>query len=624
MKKLNRAQKKKLIRIVLALLLALPVLLLETEGLVAFLLFMPSYLVIAYETLLKAAKGIGRGQAFDENFLMAVATLGAIALGEYSEAVAVMLFYQTGELFESIAVSRSRKSIAQLMDIRPEYANVDDGQGGYTQIDPESIRVGMELVVLAGERVPVDGTVVAGCSSLDCSALTGESMPKELAEGDGIISGCINLSSPLRIRAEKEYGQSTVARVLELVENASSRKSRSENFISRFAAVYTPAVCIAALLLALVPPVYSIIAGEAAAWGKWLYRALSFLVISCPCALVISVPLSFFAAIGGAGRAGVLVKGSNYMEALSKVDSIAMDKTGTLTKGEFSLVEIKPEGISKEELLELAAHAECMSLHPISRSIVSAYGKNCRTELVENVRELAGKGLLARVSGREVALGNMTLMREMDISVQETDSAGTVIYAVVDGCYAGYLRIADTLKESSKAAVEKLRRMGIDELMLLTGDNEVVGTSIAKELGIDRVFCSLLPQHKLEIVERELENKGSGLMAFVGDGINDAPVLARADVGIAMGALGSDAAIEAADVVLMDDDPGKIAKAIAISKKCMKIVYQNIFFAIGVKLLCLLLSVLGLAGMWLAIFADVGVMVLAVLNAVRAMSVKKL
>ena len=624
MKKLNRAQKKKLIRIVLALLLALPVLLLETEGLVAFLLFMPSYLVIAYETLLKAAKGIGRGQAFDENFLMAVATLGAIALGEYSEAVAVMLFYQTGELFESIAVSRSRKSIAQLMDIRPEYANVDDGHGGYTQIDPESIRVGMELVVLAGERVPVDGTVVAGCSSLDCSALTGESMPKELAEGDEIISGCINLSSPLRIRAEKEYGQSTVARVLELVENASSRKSRSENFISRFAAVYTPAVCIAALLLALVPPVYSIIAGEAAAWGKWLYRALSFLVISCPCALVISVPLSFFAAIGGAGRAGVLVKGSNYMEALSKVDSIAMDKTGTLTKGEFSLVEIKPEGISKEELLELAAHAECMSLHPISRSIVSAYGKNCRTELVENVRELAGKGLLARVSGREVALGNMTLMREMDMSVQETDSAGTVIYAVVDGCYAGYLRIADTLKESSKAAVEKLRRMGIEELMLLTGDNEVVGTSIAKELGIDRVFCSLLPQHKLEIVERELENKGSGLMAFVGDGINDAPVLARADVGIAMGALGSDAAIEAADVVLMDDDPRKIAKAIAISKKCMKIVYQNIFFAIGVKLLCLLLSVLGLAGMWLAIFADVGVMVLAVLNAVRAMSVKKL
>ena len=624
MKKLNRAQKKKLIRIVLALLLALPALFVESEGLVAFLLFMPSYLVIAYETLLKAAKGIGRGQAFDENFLMAVATLGAIALGEYSEAVAVMLFYQTGELFESIAVSRSRKSIAQLMDIRPEYANVDDGHGGYTQIDPESIRVGMELVVLAGERVPVDGTVVAGCSSLDCSALTGESMPKELAEGDEIISGCINLSSPLRIRAEKEYGQSTVARVLELVENASSRKSRSENFISRFAAVYTPAVCIAALLLALVPPVYSIIAGEAAAWGKWLYRALSFLVISCPCALVISVPLSFFAAIGGAGRAGVLVKGSNYMEALSKVDSIAMDKTGTLTKGEFSLVEIKPEGISKEELLELAAHAECMSLHPISRSIVSAYGKNCRTELVENVRELAGKGLLARVSGREVALGNMTLMREMDISVQETDSAGTVIYAVVDGCYAGYLRIADTLKESSKAAVEKLRRMGIEELMLLTGDNEVVGTSIAKELGIDRVFCSLLPQHKLEIVERELENKGSGLMAFVGDGINDAPVLARADVGIAMGALGSDAAIEAADVVLMDDDPRKIAKAIAISKKCMKIVYQNIFFAIGVKLLCLLLSVLGLAGMWLAIFADVGVMVLAVLNAVRAMSVKKL
>ena len=624
MKKLNRAQKKKLIRIVLALLLALPVLLLETDGLAAFLLFMPSYLVIAYETLLKAAKGIGRGQAFDENFLMAVATLGAIALGEYSEAVAVMLFYQTGELFESIAVSRSRKSIAQLMDIRPEYANVDDGHGGYTQIDPESIRIGMELVVLAGERVPVDGTVVAGCSSLDCSALTGESMPKELAEGDGIISGCINLSSPLRIRAEKEYGQSTVARVLELVENASSRKSRSENFISRFAAVYTPAVCIAALLLALVPPVYSIIAGEAAAWGKWLYRALSFLVISCPCALVISVPLSFFAAIGGAGRAGVLVKGSNYMEALSKVDCIALDKTGTLTKGEFSLVEIKPEGISKEELLELAAHAECMSLHPISRSIVSAYGKNCRTELVENVRELAGKGLLARVSGREVALGNMTLMREMDISVQETDSAGTVIYAVVDGCYAGYLRIADTLKESSKAAVEKLRLMGIEELMLLTGDNEVVGTSIAKELGIDRVFCSLLPQHKLEIVERELENKGSGLMAFVGDGINDAPVLARADVGIAMGALGSDAAIEAADVVLMDDDPGKIAKAIAISKKCMKIVYQNIFFAIGVKLLCLLLSVLGLAGMWLAIFADVGVMVLAVLNAVRAMSVKKL
>jgi len=619
----NRAQKKKLYRIILSLLLLIPALLVKTEGIYSLLIFLPAYLAVGYDTLIKAFKGICSLQPFDEHFLMAVATLGALCLGEYSEAVAVMLFYQTGELFESVAVSQSRRNIAALMDIRPDYANVDDGEGGYTQIEVEEISCGMELVVLPGERVPVDGLVISGSSSLDCSALTGESIPRDVAEGSSIISGCINLTAPLRVKAEREYGESTVCRILELVENASSRKSRLESFISRFARVYTPAVCLSALVLALLPPLLSLLTGGAALWSKWIYRALSFLVISCPCALVISVPLSFFAALGGAGSAGILIKGSNYIEALSKVDTLAFDKTGTLTKGVFSLAEIHSEIMSGQELVEFAAHAECYSRHPISLSLQAAYGKEPDMSQVSEVCELAGKGIKARVAGREVALGNPALMKELNIGCGTVGGQGTVVYAAVDGVYAGYLRIADTLRDTAVTAIKKLRSMGIKKLMLLTGDNESSAAPVAESLGIDELHYSLLPQDKLEIVERELENKSGGLLAFVGDGINDAPVLSRADVGIAMGALGSDAAIEAADVVLMDDDPVKIARAIGIARKCMAIVRQNITFAIGVKLICLVLSAFGLTGMWLAIFADVGVMVLAVLNAIRAMRVKE-
>ncbi len=622
--KLNRREKKLLYRILISIVLLAPAITVKTDGLLSLALFMLPYLVLGYSTLIKAFKGMCHFQPFDENFLMAVATLGALALGEYGEAVAVMLFYQLGELFESAAVSRSRRSIAQLMDIRPDYANVDDGKGGYTQIDVEEIKPGMELIVLPGERVPVDGTVISGSSSLDCSALTGESLPREVCEGEELISGCINLSSPLRLMADKEYGQSTVARILELVENASSRKSRSESFISRFAAVYTPVVCMSAFALAVIPPLFNILTGGHAAWADWIYRALSFLVISCPCALVISVPLSFFAAIGGAGSAGILIKGSNYIEALSKVDSIAFDKTGTLTKGKFSLSEIKAVGISEAELLMLSAHAECFSKHPISLSIQQAYGMDCRTDIVEDVREIAGKGLVARVSGREIALGNAAMLEAMGIECPDTAAEGTIIYAALEGRYVGYLRIADTLRQNAKIALDRLRALGIRESMLLTGDNEQSGRAVAAELGIDRVYCSLLPQDKLSLVEEELDRKVGGLMAFVGDGINDAPVLGRADVGIAMGALGSDAAIEAADVVLMDDDPAKIAKAVSIARKCMSIVRQNITFAIGVKVICLVLSAFGITGMWLAIFADVGVMVLAVLNSIRAMNVKEM
>ncbi len=618
---LNRREKKQLRRILLALLLLLPALLVRSEGIPSLILFMPSYLVLGYSTLIRAFKGICRFQAFDENFLMALATIGALALGEYGEAVAVMLFYQLGELFESAAVSKSRRSISELMNIKAEYANMSDGKGGYIRIELEAVKPGTELIVLPGERVPVDGSVISGSSSLDCSALTGESLPRRVETGSSLISGCINLSAPLRMLAEKEYEQSTVARILELVENASSRKSRSENFISRFAAVYTPLVCLAALALAVLPPVFSLLCGAEAQWSTWIYRALSFLVISCPCALVISVPLSFFAAIGGAGSVGILVKGSNYMEALSKVDSIAFDKTGTLTEGKFRLVELKAVGLGEAELIELCAHAERFSTHPISLSLQAAYSGEYRMDEVSDVREISGKGLYATVFGREIYLGNAALMADIGIDCPEAD--GTVVYAAIDGKYAGFLRIADSLRKSSRQAIDRLRALGIDELMLLTGDSEQSGAAAARELGIDRVFCSLLPQDKLELVERMLENKSRGLLAFVGDGINDAPVLTRADVGIAMGALGSDAAIEAADVVLMDDDPAKIADAIEIARKCMRIVRQNIGFALGVKAACLVLSAFGITGMWLAIFADVGVMVLAVLNAVRAMYVKR-
>jgi len=620
--RLNRREKKQLFRIILSVLLLIPALIIKSEGIFSLLIFLPAYLVVGYKTLIKAVKGICSLQPFDENFLMAVATVGAVALGEYAEAVAVMLFYQIGELFESAAVSGSRRSIAALMDIRPDYANVDDGEGGYTQIDVDEISPGMELVVLPGERVPVDGSVISGHSSVDCSALTGESLPKDVSAGDGIISGCINLTAPLRLRAEKEYGQSTVARILELVENASSRKSRTESFISRFARVYTPAVCLSALALALLPPVFRLLSGAAPMWGTWIYRALSFLVISCPCALVISVPLSFFAAIGGAGSAGILIKGSNYMEALSGVNAIAFDKTGTLTKGQFSLAEVRAVGMSRDELIELAAHAESYSKHPISLSVQAAYGRECRMGEVGELREIPGRGISAQVFGKAVLLGNSALMRENGIECHAEQGPGTTVHAAADGAYAGSLRIADTLREGSVEAIKSLRAIGVKDIMLLTGDGEESARAVAAELGIDRVHSSLLPQDKLSILEAELQAKQGGLLAFAGDGINDAPVLSRADVGIAMGALGSDAAIEAADVVLMDDEPGKIAKAIAIASKCMRIVRQNIIFAIGVKLLCLLLTALGLTGMWLAIFADVGVMVIAVLNAMRCMSVK--
>ena len=616
---LNRREKKQLFSIITAILLLVPALIVDVNGIYKLIAFLPAYLTVGYKTLIKAFKGICSLQPFDENFLMAAATLGAVCLGEYGEAVAVMLFYQIGELFESIAVSGSRRSIAALMDIRPDHANVDDASGGLMQIELEDVRVGMEVIVLPGERIPVDATVIDGASSLDCSALTGESMPRDISEGEPVLSGCINLSAPLRLKAEKEYGQSTVVRILELVESASSRKSRSESFISRFAAVYTPAVCISAFLLAIIPPIVSLLCALEPGWGQWVYRALSFLVISCPCALVISVPLSFFSAIGAASSRGILIKGSNYVEALAKLTTIAFDKTGTLTKGEFSLSEARATDIDEAELIKIAAHAEAYSTHPIAHSIKLAYGRDCNMENVCDVRELAGKGISANVSGRAVLLGNEALMKEHGIDHTAETGVGTVIYLALDGKYAGFLRIADTLRENAAKALHALRGIGINNFLLLTGDSKASADVVAKELGINRVHSQLLPRDKLDIIEKALEEKREGLFAFVGDGINDAPVLSRVDVGIAMGALGSDAAIEAADVVLMDDDPAKIAEAISVSRRCMRIVRQNITFAIGVKLICLVLSALGITGMWLAIFADVGVMVLAVLNAMRAM-----
>lgn len=581
------------------------------------------YLIIGYDILKKAGKGIRNRQVFDENFLMALATAGAILLGEYTEGAAVMLFYQIGELFQSYAVGKSRKNISELMDIRPDYANAERG-GSIVRVDPDEVETGSVIVVRPGEKIPIDGIVIEGSASLNTSALTGESLPVEAVKGSEVISGCINMTGTLRIRTTREFGESTVSKILDLVENASSKKSRSEQFISRFARYYTPAVCYGALALAVLPPLVSLLfLGGEPQWGAWVYRALTFLVISCPCALVISIPLSFFAGIGGAGKAGVLVKGSNYLEALSKTTYVVFDKTGTMTQGTFQVSGIYHPQMAEETLLEYAALAEVDSSHPISKSLREAYGKEIDRSRVCNVEEIGGNGVTARVDGKEVAAGSEKLMKRLGISYQECSQAGTVVHLAVDGSYAGYILISDRIKPHAKEAVLQLKQIGIKNLVMLTGDRRLAAEQTADELGINAVYSELLPADKVTKVEELLRRKGKqNTLAFVGDGINDAPVLSRADIGIAMGALGSDAAIEAADVVLMDDDPLKIAKAIKISRKCLRIVYENIYVAIGIKFLCLMLGALGIANMWLAIFADVGVMVLAVLNAVRALFVK--
>ena len=628
---MSRKQKKMLIRILAAAVLLIALHVIPAAGAARFVLYLIPYLVIGYDILIKAAKGIKNRQVFDECFLMAVATVGAFALalydrsGDYTEAVAVMLFYQIGELFQSYAVGKSRRNISDLMDIRPDYANVER-DGKLEQVDPDEVEIGSVILVQPGEKVPIDGVVLEGSSSLNTSALTGESLPRDVGEGDEIISGCINLSGVLKIQTTKEFGESTVSKILDLVENASSRKSRSENFISKFARIYTPAVCYAALALAVLPPLARLLAfGMSPDWGTWIYRALTFLVISCPCALVISIPLSFFAGIGGASNAGVLVKGSNYLETLSQARIVVFDKTGTLTQGVFEVNGIHHSELENEKLLEYAALAESASSHPISRSLQRAYGKEIDRSRVTDIQEISGNGVTAKVDGREVAAGNDKLMDLLGISYIGCHSIGTIIHMAIDGTYAGHIVISDIEKPHSKEAVKALKASGVRRTVMLTGDSRKVAEKVASDLGIDEVYSELLPAGKVEKVEELLKNKKEmEKLAFVGDGINDAPVLRRADIGIAMGAMGSDAAIEAADVVLMDDDPLKIAKAIRISRKCLRIVYQNIVFAIGVKLVCLALGALGIANMWLAIFADVGVMVIAVLNAIRALFVKHL
>ena len=622
---MNKKQKKMLRRIIIAALLLILFSLLPVEGWLRFALFMIPYFLIGYDILWDAVKGVKNLQPFDENFLMAVATVGAIALGDYKEGVAVMLFYQIGELFQSYAVGRSRRSISQLMDIRPDYANIEGENGQLEKVDPDEVPVGSVIVVQPGEKVPIDGVIEKGESTLDTAALTGESVPRDAAPGDEVISGCINLTGVLRIRTTKAFGESTVSKILELVENASSRKSRSENFISRFARVYTPAVCFSALALALLPPLVRLFMGLPADWGDWVYRALTFLVISCRCALVISIPLSFFAGIGGASSAGVLIKGSNYMETLAQVKTVAFDKTGTMTQGVFEVSGIHHSSMEEAKLLEYAALAESYSSHPISQSLRRAWGGEPDKNRVADVTELSGKGLTARVDGRTVAVGNARLMELLGVEYKECHSVGTVVHVAIDGAYAGHILIADMLKPTAKSAVSAMKAAGVKKTVMLTGDAHAVAAQTAGELGADEFYAELLPGDKVDRVEKLLgESRDKEKLAFVGDGINDAPVLSRADVGIAMGALGSDAAIEAADVVLMDDDPMKIAKAINIAKKCIRIVYENIVFAIAVKLACLVLGALGVTNMWAAIFADVGVMVIAVLNAIRALRVKKL
>lgn len=641
---MNKKQIKMLVRIITAavLMIALTVLakFVILNRWVEFILFMVPYLVIGYDILKKAGKGILNKQVFDENFLMAVATIGAIALGDYKEGVAVMLFYQIGELFQSYAVGKSRRNITELMDIRPDYANIErDGQ--LEKVDPDEVEIGSIIVVQPGEKVPIDGIVVEGKSTLNTSALTGESVPREVATGEEIISGCINLSGLLKIQTTKEFGESTVSKILDLVENASSKKSSSENFISKFAHYYTPAVCYSALALAILPPIISLLIGNPAMWGTWIYRALTFLVISCPCALVISIPLSFFAGIGGASSQGVLIKGSNYMETLAQTKTVVFDKTGTITQGVFEVCGIhqhncteenrehggcKPEYTPEEEhILEYAALAECHSTHPISVSLQKAYGKKLDQTRVTDVQEISGHGVIATVDGHQVAAGNDKLMKQLSIEYRDCNCVGTIVHLAIDGTYAGHILIADVIKPHAAEAMKKLKASGVRNLVMLTGDDDKVAKQVASQVGITEVHSKLLPADKVAQVERLLAQKGEKeALAFVGDGINDAPVLSRADIGIAMGALGSDAAIEAADIVLMDDDPLKISKAIRIAKKCMRIVYENIYFAIGIKVICLILGAIGIANMWVAIFADVGVMVLAVLNAIRVLFTKKL
>ena len=613
-----------LIRIIIAAVLIVVFSLLPAEGYLRFVLFMIPYLVIGYDILKKAFKGILNKQVFDENFLMAVATVGAILLGDYSEGVAVMLFYQIGELFQSYAVGKSRRNISELMDIRPDYANIEK-DGTLEQVDPDEVEIGTIIVVQPGEKVPIDGVITEGTSTLNTSALTGESLPRDAKAGDEVISGCINMTGLLKIRTTKEFGESTVSKILELVENSSSRKSRSENFISKFAKYYTPAVCYGALALALIPPVVLLIMGKPAMWGDWIYRALTFLVISCPCALVISIPLSFFAGIGGASNQGILVKGSNYLETLAQTKYVVFDKTGTMTQGVFEVSGIHHNEMPDEKLLEYAALAECSSSHPISKSLQKAYGKTIDRNRVSDIEEIGGNGVIAKVDGVSVAAGNTKLMNRLGIAYQDCHHVGTVVHMAIDGKYAGHILISDIIKPHAKEAIAELKKAGISKTVMLTGDSKRVADQVAEELGIQEVYSELLPADKVSRVEELLNQKSEkDKLAFVGDGINDAPVLSRADIGIAMGALGSDAAIEAADIVLMDDDPLKISKAIKIARKCIRIVYENIYFAIGIKILCLILGALGIANMWAAIFADVGVMILAVLNAIRTLFVKNL
>ncbi|VUX64443.1 heavy metal translocating P-type ATPase [Blautia wexlerae] len=621
---MNKKQKKMLIRIIVAAVLIVLFSKLPIDGYVRFGLFMIPYLVIGYDILQKAFKGIRNKQVFDENFLMAVATVGAILLGDYSEGVAVMLFYQIGELFQSYAVGKSRRNISELMDIRPDYANIEV-DGKLEQVDPDEVEIGTVIVVQPGEKVPIDGVIIDGVSILNTSALTGESLPRDAKAGDEVISGCINMTGVLKIRTIREFGESTVSKILELVENSSSRKSKSENFISKFAKYYTPVVCYGALALAFIPPIVLLIMGKPAMWGDWIYRALTFLVISCPCALVISIPLSFFAGIGGASNQGVLVKGSNYLETLAQTSYVVFDKTGTMTQGVFEVSGVHHNEISDEKLLEYAALAECSSSHPISKSLQKAYGKPIDRNRVTDIEEVSGNGVTAKVDGISVAAGNAKLMKRLGISYQECHHVGTVIHMAVDGKYEGHILISDILKPHAKEAIAELKKAGIKKTVMLTGDSKRVADQVAKELGIGEVYSELLPADKVSKVEELLHQKSEKeKLAFVGDGINDAPVLSRADIGIAMGALGSDAAIEAADIVLMDDDPLKISKAIKIARKCIHIVYENIYFAIGIKILCLILGALGIANMWMAIFADVGVMIIAVLNAIRTLFVKNL
>ena len=621
---MTKKQKKVLVRIIVAAVLLIILHFVPLEGIWLGLLYLIPYAVIGYDILRKAVLGIMHGEVFDENFLMAVATVGAMGLGEYSEGVAVMLFYQIGELFQAVAVGKSRQNISALMDIRPDYANIEAEDGSLEQVDPDDVEIGTVIVVRPGEKVPIDGVVVEGTSTLNTSALTGESVPREITVDQDVISGCVNLTGLLKIRTTKEFGESTVSKILDLVENSSMKKSKSENFITKFARYYTPAVCYSALALAILPPVINLIMGNPAVWSTWIIRALTFLVISCPCALVISIPLSFFGGIGAASACGILVKGSNYLEALSETKYVVFDKTGTLTKGVFDVTGIYPgREFTEDELLEYAAYAESYSSHPISKSLKNAYGKELDASNVSDVEEISGHGVTAKVNGRQVAAGNAKLMKSLNLAYTENTGVGTVVHVAVDGNYAGYILISDVIKDGAKEAIASLKNSGVKKCIMLTGDSKTVAEHVASELKLDEVHSELLPADKVSCVEKLLQEKGAKeKLAFVGDGINDAPVLSRADIGIAMGALGSDAAIEAADVVLMDDNPAKIALAMRISRKCLRIVYENIVFALAVKAICLILGALGIANMWVAIFADVGVMVLAVLNAIRCLRIK--